>query len=192
MLFDLNSLKESSREALPESVMLRERFLQTQEFKVKSLSELCGKLPVPGELIFLWTTNSFNAFTFIPYLLKQYNQIDELIVSTYAINQRIIDAFLRLLETKQIQSTTILISDTMKSMHPKVSDYLLHASQMHDNFNVFFSWNHSKVTLAKCNNEFYIVEGSGNWSENARHEQYIFGNHESIYNFRKLWIMNNQ
>jgi hypothetical protein len=31
----------------------------------------------------------------------------------------------------------------------------------------------------------YIVEGSGNWSENAMYEQYLFANSKSVYEFRK-------
>ena len=46
-------------------------------------------------------------------------------------------------------------------------------------------WNHSKVQLIKSDGNYFVVEGSGNFSENAANEQYIFVNNEEVYRFRK-------
>jgi hypothetical protein len=192
IFFNIDDLKNKPAPAeSSESKILRDRFINLHESRIEGLRDLIGKLPGKDDIIFLWTVNSFNAFTFIPYLIRQHKYIDELVVTSYAINQRIIDAFLKLLEKKLIGSATIMISDTIISRNPKVADYLKHAATGHDNFNVQFAWNHSKITLARCKDDFYVVEGSGNWSENARHEQYIFLNSQKVYDFRKNHITTN-
>ncbi len=191
--FDLSELDNKPAPAPSENEILRDRFILSHEKRIEGLRNLCGALPQPGDIFFLWTLNSFNAFTFIPYLIRQHKFINELFVSTYAINQRIVDSFLKLLEKNLIGNTTILISDTIHTRNPKVADYLKHCSRSRhpevlegaSDFNIIFAWNHSKITLARCGNCHYVIEGSGNWSENARHEQYIFLNSEKVFNFRK-------
>jgi hypothetical protein len=194
--FDLNELNNKPAPAASDNEILRDRFILSHEKRIEGLRDLCGALPQPGDIFFLWTLNSFNAFTFIPYLIRQQKFIDELFVTTYAINQRIVDSFLKLLEKKLIGSTTILISDTIHTRNPKVADYLKHTSQskyrqVETCLSVIFAWNHSKITLARCGNCHYVIEGSGNWSENARHEQYIFLNSEKVFNFRKSCFYEN-
>ena len=193
--FDLNELNNKPAPAASENEILRDRFILSHEKRIEGLRDLCGAIPQPGDIFFLWTLNSFNAFTFIPYLIRQHKFIDELFVTTYAINQRIVDSFLKLLEKKLIGSTTILISDTIHTRNPKVADYLKHAthglSPDRPSLVVIFAWNHSKITLARCGNSHYVIEGSGNWSENARHEQYIFLNSEKVFNFRKSCFYEN-
>lgn len=168
-----------------------ENFLSIHSFKVNSLKELINNPPINGNIYFLWTDSSFNAFTVIPYILKEFNVIDELILSTYSINQRILDSFSRYIHSGRIHSVDILCSETLKMRMPKVADQLqIFSNIKSNNFNLRYSWNHSKVTLIKTNNNYFIFEGSGNWSENSRNEQYIFANSESVYNFRKSWIKN--
>jgi hypothetical protein len=36
----------------------------------------------------------------------------------------------------------------------------------------------------KTHDNYYIIEGSGNWSENAQYEQYILANSKGVYDFR--------
>ena len=71
---------------------------------------------------------------------------------------------------------------------PKVMDNLKSLALQRQNINVNFSWNHSKITLMQCGENYFVVEGSGNWSENSRNEQYIFLNSQSVFDFRKKCI----
>ena len=34
----------------------------------------------------------------------------------------------------------------------------------------------------------YVVEGSGNMSQNGQYEQYIFENNKPVYDFHKNWM----
>lgn len=152
--------------------------------RVENIKKLCGKLPDPGEIVFLWTCNSFNAFTFIPYVVKFSGVIDELCISTYSINTRIVESLVRLYDKGMIRSISIYVSESLRFRMPTVVD-LLEAKAKNRNITIVYAWNHSKVQLIKSNGNYFVVEGSGNFSENAANEQYIFVNNEEVYKFRK-------
>jgi len=172
------------------SDILRENFLNIHEQKVESLKELNGLFPLDREIFFLWTVNSFNAFTFIPYIIRYHKQIDHLIISTYSITTRIIDSFIKYVDRKQILKVDMLISDSVKFRIPKVVDHLESMINNRSDIRIIYGWNHSKVTLMQTGNNYFIAEGSGNWSENVKNEQYIFLNSKQVFDFRAKWITN--
>jgi hypothetical protein len=142
------------------------------------------KLPNVGEIQFLHTEKAFNAFTFIPWLAKRYF-IEELFASTYSISRRVIEAIQEMQKNGQIGEVTLLISDSMIKRNPLTIDVLKGVAKHNTNFRVKYYWNHSKVCLIKTGDFHLVLEGSGNWSENAQLEQYVLSNHPEIYNFRK-------
>lgn len=146
-------------------------------------------LPEQQEAFFIWTVNGFNAFTFIPYILSTSGKISELVISTYSINIKIIDSLSGYLKDGMIDSVYILISDSAKFRIPAVIDHLEQFGLSYkEKVKVRYAWNHSKVSLIRSGDHHFIIEGSGNFSENSRHEQYVFLNSEQIFNFRKKWI----
>ncbi|MFZ4705387.1 MAG: hypothetical protein ACOYMF_05205 [Bacteroidales bacterium] len=172
-LFDLKSL---------------EKFLKAHLHKVETIKQLIGDLPQAGDIYCLWTLNSFNAFTFIPFMIKEHGVIHDLIISTYSISTRILHSMINYIDKGMIENVHITISDSVKFRLPKVNEQLVSLNNR-DNFNVNYTWNHSKVTLIRTPVGYYVVEGSGNYAENAQFEQYIFLSSEPIYNFRKNCII---
>lgn len=160
------------------------RFEEIHIEKIENIKNLCGHLPIPGEIIFLWTCNSFNAFTFIPYVIRYSGKIQALYISTYSINTRIVEALFRWYDKGDIEYILIYISDSMKFRMPAVVD-LLEAGMKERNIQIKYAWNHSKIQLIKSNDNCFVVEGSGNFSENAANEQYVFLNNIEVYEFRK-------
>lgn len=187
MLIDIDT-ESLYREPEEKSGALADHFLQIHGRRIETIKNLLGMIPGDGEIFFLWTVNSFNAFTFIPYIIRYCGVIEEIILSTYSINIRIIDALIRLVDSGKIKSIHIFISDSIKSRLPKVYDHLMAATE-HKPVTVSFAWNHSKITLIRTPEHFFDVEGSGNWGENAQHEQYVFLNSRNIYEFRKNEIL---
>jgi len=55
-------------------------------------------------------------------------------------------------------------------------------SEIKNTCQIKFSNNHSKMLLFKLDGNFYVIEGSGNPSINARNEFYIIHNSEKMYN----------
>lgn len=185
--FDIEELKSNTKQKDPgdKAAVLRDNFLSQHGFMVETLKELTGRLPSPGEFFALWTIKSFNAFTFIPYLIRELGKIDYLVLSTYSINIRIIDSLIKKIDQGKIDHVKLFIADSLKYRMPRVVDHLSAMVQTRsDKISVHFAWNHSKITLAQCGEQFFCIEGSGNWSENAQYEQYLFFNDNRLYNFR--------
>lgn len=189
--FDLSDLKKSKKPAELSSDILCEKFLQIHTEKIESIKDLKGRFPEGSEIFFLWTVNSFNAFTFIPYIIKECEPIERLILSTYSINSRIVDSLTRYIDKGDIKSMELFISESMRFRMPKVVEHLGSVITKHSNIiSVQYVWNHSKVTLIESAGNYFDIEGSGNWSENAKHEQYIFLNNKTVFDFRAKWIKN--
>lgn len=96
-LFDINALFSDNPVArqTEKSTSAVERFEKMHSEKIHSLKQLIGRVPLPGEIFFLWTLNSFNAFTFITYIIKYFGTIKQLTFSTYSINERILASLVR-------------------------------------------------------------------------------------------------
>ena len=190
--FDINEIVKEDSLDLPrnKSGLIAEKFINLHYEKVESIKQLTGRIPLPGEIYFLWTINSFNAFTFIPFIIKECGNISELIISTYSINIRIIDALIKLIDRARIHHVEIFISDSIKSRLPKVFDHLSAQVEKRGSvIGVHYAWNHSKIALIRSGDAYFDVEGSGNWGENAQHEQYIFLNSRKVFEFRKNEIL---
>ncbi len=187
MLFNLRELERFDKADKGNAGALSNRFYELHCQKVESIKDLTD-LPSDNKIIFLWTINSFNAFTFIPFILSKHNKISELVITTYSINKRIIEAFSKLMQKNQIEKVDLFISDSIKYRVPRIYDELEAIAQANKNFNTHYAWNHSKIALVSTCDNFFIIEGSGNFSENAQFEQYVFLNNKEIYEFRKQSI----
>lgn len=187
--FDLEEAPEIRQPVAILSGALIEKFFDIHCEKIESIKALTGRLPNEGEIYFLWTINSFNAFTFIPFLIRESGIITELIISTYSINKRIIDALVKLVDQEKILQVHILISDSVKTLLSGVNDHLVAIVENKKQITVRYAWNHSKIALIRTGDNHFIVEGSGNWGENARHEHYEFLNTKTVYEFRKNEIL---
>src|SRR5665648_460745 len=83
------------------SEQLTTKFWATHVERIESLKKLI-QLPTENECTFIWTENSFNAFTFIPFCINNYGFINELYLSTYTISKRIADALIRQVDSGNI------------------------------------------------------------------------------------------
>lgn len=151
--------------------------------KVANLENDLMRVPTPEEFFFLQSDNAFNAFTFIPMVAKHY-PVKELYASTYSISRRVIDALVELHDKGMIEQITLLISDSMIKRNPVTIDNLMAMASTRPNMKIFYAWSHAKVCLMKTQDFYFVVEGSGNWSENAHYEQYLFANSKGLYDFR--------
>lgn len=160
------------------------RFYAMHEERISSLKKLIN-IPAPDECTFLWTQNSFNAFTFIPFCLSHFGKIDELYLSTYTISKRIADALILQIDKGTIDRVNVFVSESLKFRMPAVIDHLNALLQSRPQMTITYGWNHSKVTCVRCGDTYLVLEGSGNWGENAQYEQYVLINSKKIYEFRK-------
>lgn len=159
------------------------KYLTAHYQKVAAVKKDMKRLPEREEFFFLQSDNSFNAFTFIPVVLEN-QSAKRMFVTTYSINKRVINALVELHQNGLVDEITLLISDTMLRRNPVTTDLLAAMNREYANINVLFAWVHAKVCLIETKDADYVIEGSGNWSDNAYYEQYTFANSKGLYDFR--------
>lgn len=159
-----------------------EFFELQQQFRLRSLKDLCGRLPAEGEIFFIETLKSFSAFTFIVYLLKQAGTISHLYIATYSTNERIIHALLHWHRKGVLGSIHLHMSETIKFRMPRVYERLQRLAD-EGVLTLSFAWSHKKITCIDTPLGKYVVEGSGNYGENALEEQYVFLKSDKVYEF---------
>lgn len=176
--FDLNKLRRD----MSASYMHSEFLERVQLMKLDTLKELCGRLPEEGEAFFIETKKSFSAFTFIVYLIKHAGRIDHLYIATYSTNERIIKALINWRERGMLGTVHLHISETLKFRMPTVYQKLM-ALHEAGTISLTTAWTHKKITCMDTPAGKFVVEGSGNYGENALEEQYIFLRNPRVYDF---------
>ncbi len=181
--FDINETKKSMQEN-DVSTLYRSKYLLAHYQKLSSVERGLKQLPAKEEFYFLQTDKQFNAFTFIPFVVKRY-RVKHLYAATYSISRRVIEALMELYDNGFIERITLCISDSLIRRNPVTVDLLSAMVSNRGNFKVQFTWSHAKVALLETDLYHYVIEGSGNWSENASYEQYLFANSRGLFEFRK-------
>lgn len=159
------------------------KYLASHYQKVSSLENDLMRVPTAEEFFFLQSDTAFNAFTFIPFVANNY-PIKELHASTYSISRKVIQALIEMHDKGQIERITLLISDSMIKRNPLTIENLMAMASSRPNVTVLYAWVHAKVCLLQTHENYFVIEGSGNWSENAHYEQYTFANSKGLYDFR--------
>lgn len=156
--------------------------------KVNDLEKICPN-PKEGEQYRIITEKQFNAFALILKIIQDKN-IDEMYLAIYRINEPTVNAIIELIEGGKIKKGKFIISNFFNQTKKpekwaiKLKDYC----DTNENFEHVYTHNHSKILACKSGENHYVFEGSGNMSDNARIEQYIYENSIEAYNFHKKWI----
>lgn len=161
--------------------------------RLQKLSQIID-LPQKEEHIRIVTHNAFNAFSWIDYLCSKFTFFEQVYVTSYNFSESPISILLEKFDQKVFQKLSIVISESIRFRMPKRFQQLKSGIENRNNPNLRCAavWNHTKIILMKPSgtDDHFIIEGSGNFSENAYIEQYSFDNSEQIFNFHKNWIDN--
>lgn len=163
---------------------------EIHKIKAKALDDLCER-PKKNEQWRIITEKQFNAYALILSVLNV-ELIEELWIAIYRINQPTVDSIIDLIESGRILRGGFIISNFFnQTKKPELwARKLKSFCEKNDNFGHCCTHNHAKVILIKTKNEYLIFEGSGNMSDNARIEQYLYENNKEVFNFHKKWIKN--
>lgn len=163
---------------------------QLHFFKAKELSKLCPT-PGPGEQYRIITEKQFNAFALILNLLET-REIDELYLAIYRINEPTVSTLTELIDGGCIKFAAFVLSSFFNATKkPEVWTRMLSdfCQQNPEKTKYAFAHIHAKVMAARSGDDFFIFEGSGNMSDNARIEQYVYENNKQVFEFHKDWII---
>lgn len=186
---ETSKLENEKRKLLMDKKVYR-RFLDKQYNRVSSIDELLGKLPGKNEQIRIITQKSFNAFAILLYIAEKVN-IEELILGVFRIDKNSVIGIKELYESMNIKQITIILSSFfIQTKKPERSaQMLIEFAKDKENIKIVFCWNHTKIMGVKTNDDkYYIVEGSGNMTDNAKIEQYLFEQSKEMFYFHKSWM----
>lgn len=162
---------------------------QMHYIRAKALSDICGE-PAEGEQWRIITEKQFNAFALILHLL-QTRVIEEMYLAVYRINEPTVTSIIEFIESGKIKKSVFVISSFFNQTK-KPEQWAIMLKQFADkkaNCYHVYTHNHSKVLAVKTSkNEYFVFEGSGNMSDNARIEQYIYENSKRSFEFHKKWM----
>ena len=149
------------------------------------------RLPKRGEQIRIRTQQQINLLSMILKIIDVHKKIDELTVATYTFNRFSMETFSALLKAKAILKLNLLISSSYEFRDKKYCQELKEfALTMNKKYSVHLclAWAHFKITLVKCGDDFYQIEGSMNYSTNNMAEQLLFENSKETYDYDYKFI----
>lgn len=156
---------------------------------IRELSALCDE-PKPGEQWRIVTEKQFNSFALVSHLVTRH-VIDEMYLAIYRINEPTVDSLIEMIDKGKIKKATFIISSFFnQTKRPeqwaiKLKEY----AEGKPNCRHCYTHNHSKVLAVKTTDgQYFVFEGSGNMSDNARIEQYIYENFKKMFEFHKEWM----
>ena len=155
----------------------------------KALNDLCVR-PKPGEQWRIVTEKAFNAYAFMRSVLEE-GGIDELYIAIYRINEPTVRSLIDLIDKGSIKHATFIISSFFnQTQRPEQWAIMLanYCASHEDTTTFAYLHNHSKCVCAKQGDNYYVFEGSGNMSDNARIEQYTYENSKQVYDFHSSWM----
>ena len=155
---------------------------QTMQVIENALTQI--KLPEKGEQLRIRTQQQFNMVAFVAKIADQHHAIDELSIATYTINSEAWDIIIGLLEAGRIKKLNLVLASSYSfrddERYKMMKSRMIELSQMYD-VHLSFVWLHLKITLARCGDNFYQIEGSMNYSMNNMAENILFENGRAIY-----------
>lgn len=189
MLFNIHDIRDSSRnhedgqKAEQYSSAFASSKVNATTREMHSAKDLLT-LPHPGEAIFCYTLKQFNAFDFVDKIAET-EFIEELWATTYSVSLKAVERLQKLQRSGKVGRIVLLISDSMMNRNPKVCDTINAWAKSDGNVAIIYTWNHSKFTLCKTRTANFVIEGSGNWGDNACHEQYCIVNSREVLEHRQ-------
>jgi len=128
-----------------------------------------------------------NLFSLFLMFIEKYGFIDYLSIQTYTFNEKTLLALKSLLNEGKIKRLQIIITETAMFRLPKIYKLLKDDFAKDKRVNLVFYWVHLKVNLIKCKDNYYILDGSGNFTMNAQIEHYNVINSRKLFTFDKKW-----
>ena len=177
--------------ALNKSNILKMKYLAKNKFRIKNYCELSGySLPNKNESFHIVTEKAINAFAFIQYVLDTKKRIDQLYITSYSIRESVLRPIKDWIDSGIVCNVSISLTCFTKRLNLPCWEFLNTCKS--DKFKVKYFHNHTKISLMQCGDDYFVLEGSGNFSENAQCEQYIFTNSKELFDFHKGWIESEQ
>lgn len=199
-IFDINEIsKDISTKYKPEKPKTGKKESPKTKAKramrkqsAKEIFEKIGGIPKNGESFDILANGQSNAGGFYEVIRDKWGTVDCLCVATWMINRYYIDLLIEDIESGRLKKLVFVISNRMKQLGkghtPNFNRMKAKFSEIENiHFRVINS--HAKTYSMTNGVDYITIDGSGNWSENPRIENYTISNSKTKYDFRYEWMM---
>ena len=157
--------------------------------KRQALAELVSEPPAVGEYVHIVSNGRFDYFTFVSLILGWADRVDHLWGSTWTMNRANVGELLALFDAGKIGAIVMVTGLYFMKREAAVAATLIEG--LHARGQRFKAWeNHAKVLCMadEMRGDYYVVEGSANWTANPRTEQNLLANSRALYDFHTGWM----
>lgn len=155
----------------------------------KNIIDVIGTIPPKeDEYISIVTQRKVNRHAFTEWAIKTHGKIDEMYITTYRMGENAARLISDYIKSGKIGRVSCIISDNYKTLHGQNAAVIENIVSETPKFNVYPKNNHSKITAIRCGDHKYVITGSGNYSENAKIEEYQLVKSSALYDFHTGWI----
>lgn len=185
--YDLN---EETKQETRQQYLARVKYDKIVCDRAASFKKIIGDNIESNVQYRLISTVAFNAIVVLQYIQELY-KIDEIFIVIYRMNEKSVNKFKELIDNNTTGGLLISSFFRNNKIYEKWAKNLVAYCTGNDNMKISFAVTHAKIFIAKTKCGKHIVfEGSGNFSDNARIEQYLLEDNRIIYEFHKDWISN--
>lgn len=199
-MFDLDTFdKEITTPYKPNKPKLSARAINKRKAKeqlrkevAKDIIKNIGGIPKKGESFDILANGQSNAGGFYEVIRDEWGQVECLCVATWIINRNYIDILADDLKTGKLKKLVFIISNRMSQLGKgHAPNFNRMKNTFFNNPNVSFRVvnSHAKTYTMTNGVDYITVDGSGNWSQNPRLENYTITNDKSKFDFRLNWMM---
>lgn len=147
--------------------------------KIKRIKDLTS-LPKKNEDLIFFVNGQFDAIDFLGFILDYEKEIELLALASYSYSKIAANMIRGHIENKIVKKCILASTTSLRTRYAE--SYAIIESIQGDIITKYTSL-HSKILLAKCKENYYVLTGSGNFSKNARIEQYNFINNKEVFEF---------
>jgi hypothetical protein len=187
--FNLKGFDKNAENIIPkdENIELSDKLLKRYVNKTCQIIEKIKEIGLPkqGEQLRLITTKAFNSIAIIKHIAdRETIKSGKLVI--FAINQYAARLLIDLKKEGKLNNTVLIVSSIR---NPGIKAKCIAVELLKEHFKIIFITSHAKIAILETEKgNYYNIEGSGNFSYNARLEQYVIDNEKGLFGFSNQWI----
>ncbi|MDR1922815.1 MAG: hypothetical protein LBQ66_00455 [Planctomycetaceae bacterium] len=151
--------------------------------KQKNLTEVYQVLPAKGESIHILGVNLFDIWSVILQTIEYLGgEVETLLLSSWVCNREIANTIIEMMQKRTVKNFAFFTSTMNRSRDTAVYEQIINSIiQNGGKFCVINS--HAKIYLVQQNDNYIVIESSGNLSDNSNMEQTVINNDKELFEF---------
>ena len=185
--FPTDEIETTHRISSRKLVIQRRREMISRTRREKA-AEILDRLPVPGEHFHIISNGDFDYWNLVPIICELAGKpIIDAYFSTWTMNRQCTLEMLDLLDEGRIERASFVTGLYFKRRESAVYATLL-GGLTKRGLRIRSMKNHAKVILLAAPPDYYVMEGSANFTNNPRIEQNIVANDRELWEHHQGWI----